>query len=48
MTYLKRIQNDGGGFFGSRGPGADYMPNAEISWAVKYFLDAHRLKLAHA
>jgi len=46
MAYLERIQNDTGGFFGSRGPGADYLPRAEISWAVKYFLDAHHLKRA--
>jgi malonyl-CoA O-methyltransferase len=48
LAYLERIQNDTGGFFGSRGRGASYMPGAEISWAVKYFLDAHRLKLADA
>jgi malonyl-CoA O-methyltransferase len=44
LAYLERIQNGSGGFFGSRGPGANYLPRAEISWAVKYFLDAHHLK----
>lgn len=45
MTYLETIQNKSGGFFGSYGPGAKYIPGAEISWAVKYFLDAHHLKM---
>lgn len=44
MRYLERIQNKSGGFFGSYGKGARYIPRGEISWAVKYFLDAHRLK----
>ena len=29
-----------GGFFGSVGSGANYFPDQEISWAVKYTLDA--------
>jgi len=45
MHYLEKIQNDSGGFYGSYGKGAKYIPRAEISWAVKYFLDAHLLKL---
>jgi len=44
LTYLGKIQNKSGGFFGSYGSGAKYIPGAEISWAVKYFLDAHHLK----
>lgn len=40
MRYLEKIQNPSGGFFGSYGKGAKYIPGAEISWAVKYFLDA--------
>lgn len=40
LACLERIQNDSGGFFGSYGKGAKYMPGAEISWAPKYFLDA--------
>lgn len=44
MRYLEKIQNKSGGFYGSYGQGAKYIPGAEISWAVKYFLDAHHLK----
>lgn len=35
-----RLQNRSGGFFGSYGLGANYFPREEISWGVKYFLDA--------
>ncbi len=35
-----RLQNPSGGFYGSYGRGANYFPDQEISWAVKYFLDA--------
>ena len=45
MHYLEKIQNKSGGFFGSYGKGAKYIAGAEISWAVKYFLDAHLLKM---
>lgn len=44
MLYLEKIQNKSGGFYGSYGKGAKYIAGAEISWAVKYFLDAHLLK----
>lgn len=44
MQYLEKIQNKSGGFFGSYGKGAKYIASAEISWAVKYFLDAWALK----
>lgn len=44
LRYLEKIQNKSGGFFGSYGKGAQYIAGGEISWAVKYFLDAHRLK----
>lgn len=40
IDYLAGIQNPSGGFFGSYGKGARYIPKGEISWAVKYFLDA--------
>lgn len=40
MHYLEKIQNRSGGFYGSYGKGANYFPKGEISWAVKYFLDA--------
>ena len=42
---LEKIQNRTGGFYGSYGKGAKYIPSAEISWAVKYFLDAYLLKM---
>lgn len=45
IRYLEKIQNKSGGFFGSYGNGAKYIAGAEISWGVKYFLDAYRLKL---
>jgi malonyl-CoA O-methyltransferase len=41
LDYLCRIQNPSGGFYGSYGRGANYFPNEEISWAVKFFLDAY-------
>ena len=44
MRYLEKIQNPSGGFFGSYGKGAKYISGAEISWGVKYFLDATLLK----
>jgi malonyl-CoA O-methyltransferase len=44
ISYLEKIQNKSGGFYGSYGKGAKYIPGAEISWGVKYFLDAYRLK----
>lgn len=45
ISYLEKIQNKSGGWNGSYGKGAQYIAGAEISWAVKYFLDAYRLKL---
>jgi len=45
IAYLETIQNTSGGFFGSYGEGAKYIPGGEISWGAKYFLDAWRLKL---
>jgi malonyl-CoA O-methyltransferase len=45
IAYLETIQNPSGGFYGSYGPGAKYIAGAEISWGVKYFLDAWRLEL---
>jgi hypothetical protein len=41
--YLERIQNPTGGFYGSCGAGAQYLPNEEISWAAKYFIDLQLL-----
>jgi malonyl-CoA O-methyltransferase len=44
MAYLETIQNKSGGFYGSYGKGAQYFQDKEISWAVKFFLDAHYLR----
>jgi len=40
MRFLEKIQNSSGGFYGSIGLGANYFPFEEISWAVKFYLDA--------
>ncbi|HZP88956.1 MAG TPA: prenyltransferase/squalene oxidase repeat-containing protein [Burkholderiales bacterium] len=50
LQYLETIQNPSGGFFGSYGKGAKYISGGEISWAVKYYLDAAALRgdRAHA
>ncbi len=44
MEYLFRLQNPNGGFYGGYGPKANYFPDAEIPWAVKFFLDAVLLR----
>jgi len=40
VEYLESIQNPSGGFYGGYGRGVEYFPNQEVSWAVKFFLDA--------
>jgi len=45
ISYLCKIQNSSGGFYGSYGYGAKYFPKAEISWANKFFIDAVHLKI---
>ncbi len=46
FAYACKLQNESGGWYGSylseSNPNEDndYFPNSEISWAVKYFLDA--------
>lgn len=40
VDYLERIQNPSGGFYGSYGAGANYLPDEEIAWAAKFFLDS--------
>lgn len=45
FLYASRLQNQSGGWYGSYGWFAKYFPKAEISWAVKYFLDALQLRL---
>ena len=37
LEFVSKFQNHSGGFFGSNG---NYFPQAEISWAVKFYLDA--------
>ena len=44
LDYLEKIQNPSGGWYGSYGQGAKYISGAEISWAVKYYLDARYLQ----
>jgi malonyl-CoA O-methyltransferase len=43
LRSLERLQHDSGGFFGSYGKNAIYFPKEEISWAVKFFIDAELL-----
>lgn len=43
FDYVCKLQNKSGGWFGSYTVGndkANYFPESEIDWAVKYFLDA--------
>lgn len=47
LAYLERIQHPSGGFFGSYGPGAIYFTKEEISWGVKFFMDAELLAAQH-
>ncbi len=39
IAFLKTLQNPSGGFFGSYGAGAQYLPQEEISWGVKFYID---------
>ena len=41
MRFLESVQSKSGGFRGSVGFGATYSADEEVSWAVKYFLDAY-------
>lgn len=45
FAYMASLQNPTGGWFGSYGAGKTYFPDAEISWASKYFLDTFSRKL---
>lgn len=44
LAWLEAHQQPSGGFLGSYGPGADYFPDVELSWAAKFYLDAHLLR----
>jgi len=43
VAYLEALQHPSGGFFGSYGKGAIYFTQEEISWGVKFFIDAELL-----
>jgi malonyl-CoA O-methyltransferase len=45
MAWLDSQQCESGGFWGSYGNGAGYLPTKEPSWAAKFYLDAHLLRL---
>jgi malonyl-CoA O-methyltransferase len=44
LNALQLLQNATGGFYGSYGVRAEYFPCAEISWAVKFYMDAENLR----
>jgi ubiquinone/menaquinone biosynthesis C-methylase UbiE len=46
MTWLDRHQEADGGFRGSYGRGAAYKAGVDVSWAPKFYLDAHLLRVA--
>jgi malonyl-CoA O-methyltransferase len=41
LAWLEGVQRPSGGFLGSYGPAAAYLGDAELSWAAKFYLDAH-------
>jgi malonyl-CoA O-methyltransferase len=41
LGWLEAHQRASGGFLGSDGPKASYFPKDELSWAVKFYLDAN-------
>jgi malonyl-CoA O-methyltransferase len=45
MEWLDSCQESSGGFLGGVGTGAWYHPDKELSWAVKFYLDAYRLRI---
>ena len=46
LGWLESRQTFSGGFFGSYGQNAKYFPKIEVSWAPKFYLDAHLLRVA--
>lgn len=44
LDHLTTLQLPSGGFYGSYGEGAAYLPTQEISWAVKFFIDGLMLR----
>lgn len=45
LAWLESQQTASGGFKGSVGSKAAYFPDAELSWAVKFYLDANLLRV---
>ena len=48
LAWLEKHQCPSGGFLGSYGWSASYYPNSEVASAVKWYLDAHRLRVQSA
>jgi malonyl-CoA O-methyltransferase len=46
FDFLELLQNPSGAFFGSYGVGAAYFPAEEISWAVKYAIEASQQRIS--
>ena len=46
MAFLAQLRNSSGAFYGSYGIDASYFPGEEISWAVKYWIEAEQLRIA--
>ncbi|MDY0226077.1 MAG: methyltransferase domain-containing protein [Desulfomicrobium apsheronum] len=44
LRFANSLQSASGGFPGSVGEGAAYFPNEELSWAIKFWLDALALQ----
>ena len=42
MSWVEQNMEPSGGFLGSVGPGAEYYWDRELSWAVKFYLDAYK------
>lgn len=42
MAWVEEHIEADGGFLGSVGPGAEYFPDRELSWAVKFYLDGYK------
>ena len=45
LKWLDAHQQPSGGFLGSYGEDGTYFPAVELSWAAKFYLDAHRLRV---
>jgi malonyl-CoA O-methyltransferase len=45
LSWLEAHQEASGGFLGSYGRGARYLARVEPSWAPKFYLDAHYLRV---